>query len=338
MTTVDSLASRTIARLSDSSRQALAADPIAAAAAELDLTIICRKQVEQKRDSRGGCSGISFLEDRLVQYVETPGSKRAYFTVLHEVGHFLVLDDDDALDWIADEADPSSALETLCDAIAAQLLLPDSTVSATIGAGPVTSRHVLDLYSQSSASRWVSAIAVARYLPCAGAVLVANRESRAIELASRRPDPVEGWPLALPWPGETLAPGNRLASLSAQGDFTGRITWTNQWRQSADFYVDAIAAGSQLVAVLAVKDLWQSEKLHIEEVREFDRRPSQLISCCGSNRRIHGYPCSICGEIPCPGCKECRCDKNNRKLVRCDSCFVSYPPQTVVDGRCEQCR
>ena len=72
-----------------------------------------------QRGDGGWCDGVSFFDSGVVVYAQQHG-RRDNFTLAHELGHFLVFDDTDALNWIADQPDPGRTLEQVCEEIAAQ--------------------------------------------------------------------------------------------------------------------------------------------------------------------------------------------------------------------------
>ena len=209
---------------------------------------------------------------------------------------------------------------------------------------PPVTRHVLDLYEASQASMPACAIALAERLPGLGAVLLVDRDFESDELkvryASVHPDPGHGWPKVYPWPGQVLPVAHPLRFLTAGAAVQRRTFWATPWDDRADFYMDAVANNDRrIVAVLTDTDLWGAEKFHPNTTREFDQRPEQKITCCGRMRTARGYPCQECGQVHCPICGKCRCDRQNDELVTCSGgCFLSYRPNLLVDGRCEDCR
>ena len=117
-------ANRLVAAIPANVRQALALDAEGALTGLLGIHVASVPQLQDSRGAGGWCDGLSLTTNRIICYAPSPGSRRQNFTLLHELGHLHVNDDDDALDWLADRADPSGDLERLCDAIAAGVLLP----------------------------------------------------------------------------------------------------------------------------------------------------------------------------------------------------------------------
>lgn len=182
-------------------------------------------------------------------------------------------------------------------------------------------------------------------------------EDRAVvRYASVRPDPHHGWPKVYPWPGQAVPPGHPLQYLlsSAQtgpprtaGGFNAeprtiqqRSFWATPWGDRATFYLDAVAVSPRrVIGVFADTDLWGAERFHPAERRDYDQRPEQEITCCGQTRKVRGYPHDPCGQIHCPLCGKCRCDRRDDELVMCDGgCFLKFKPHLLANGRCEECR
>lgn len=319
-------------------------DPLGTMEQGLGLRVQAADHLMEQRADGGACDGLSFLKDGVVLYAPTLNSKRENFTLAHEVGHWLVAQIPEIFDWLFEQHDANRLLETLCDRIAQHLLLGESTLAAAVGQGPLRAQSVVDLYQSSQASMPACAIALAARIPRLGAVLLADREYNTDELvvsyASVHPHPTQGWPKVYPWPGQAVPSGHPIRTLKEGASVQRRTFWAMPWGDRADFYMDALAiTGRRVVAVLAETDLWGAEVFHPPTTRQYDDRPEQSINCCGQVRAVRGYPCQICGQVFCPNCKKCRCDRQNDELVRCaGTCFLSYRPNLLENGLCEECR
>ncbi|HEY0227399.1 MAG TPA: ImmA/IrrE family metallo-endopeptidase, partial [Mycobacterium sp.] len=323
---VDRLVAKALSIVEDRHRQAFAADPVAVLQASLGLTVRSVPQLSARRDDGGACDGMSFLDDGVILYAPTPNSRRANFTLAHELGHWLIDQLDDAYDWLADQTDPPRLLETVCDRIAADLLLPPSLIDSAIAARPLRAQHVLDLYERSNASRPACAIAVARRLPSFGAVVIIDSAQAEVSFASIQPDAEQGWPAVIPWRGQQVPPGHPLRSVTSVSPFTGRIMWRTRWGYQQHYYTDAVGEGNRVIAVFCDADEWGSEHLHIDPAREYDQRPVADLTCCGQTTAVRGYPCPDCGQPYCPRCGLCRCQKAALREQRCDNCTLQYQP------------
>ncbi|MCL1900473.1 MAG: ImmA/IrrE family metallo-endopeptidase, partial [Promicromonosporaceae bacterium] len=102
------------------------------------------------RSNGSSCHGMSFLDGGVIMYAPSPHSRRENFTVAHEVGHFLVAKQEDILDWLGDLSDPKRALETVCDRIASELLLPRMLIDQVTGGQAPLAEHVIALFEASN--------------------------------------------------------------------------------------------------------------------------------------------------------------------------------------------
>jgi hypothetical protein len=120
---------------------------------------------------------------------------------------------------------------------------------------------------------------------------------------------------------------------------TRRTFWETRWGTRAEFYVDAVVDNTRTIAVFSDVDLWGSEKLHLDPIRDYDQRPMAEIHCCGSTHPVRGYPCDTCHQPFCPACQRCRCDRAAEKERMCTGgCYLKFQPHLLVDGVCEECR
>lgn len=312
-------------------------DPVAVIRDGLGLKIRAVDHLTEHREDGGACHGLSFLQDGVILYAPTQSSKRENFTLAHELAHWLIEQNNELYDWLADQNEPQRLLEALCDRIAQRLLLPETLVDSVL-VGPVRAQHVLDLYGRSEASRPVCAIAIAKRLPCCGSVLLIDRATGEILHASVQPDVQEGWPTVFPWPGNTVSAGHPLLNMRRGDALTRRTYWQAPWGNRRQYYADAVCDGRRVVAVLADVDLWNAEKLHADEPGDFDRRPSSQVTCCGRTVTVRGYPCEECHRHRCPHCARCDCDRRADREAVCTGCFLRFQRHLLVNGTCEDCR
>lgn len=128
-----------------------ASDPIGALREDLDLKVQPVEHLTERREDGGACDGVSYLQDGVILYAPTGSSKRENFTLAHELGHWLIEQQEELYDSLADQDEPQRMLETLCDRIAQRLLLPESLIDSVVGLGPLRATHVLEMYSRSNA-------------------------------------------------------------------------------------------------------------------------------------------------------------------------------------------
>lgn len=333
----DRIVERALARLSPNVREAFARDPLGTVQTHLGLSVAEVPELADRRSSGGRCDGVSFLEHGVLLFARTR-SKRYNFTIAHEVGHWLVDQTAGIYDWIGDQPDPQAILENLCDRIAQRLLLPDTVIDQVVGEGPLRASHLLRLASVSNASRAASCIGIVRRLPGAGAVAYASRETGAIAYSSIQPHPELGWPTVYPWPGQSLPEGSPFLQLGTGQESTKLSAWTSRWGKTVDYFIDAVADEDYIYLIFSDMNIWQITTGFVPKELQFDRRPHQTIFCCGQERAVRGYPCASCGQISCPKCGRCRCDKRSSHETPCSDCGTVYLPHLLdTDGRCEMC-
>jgi hypothetical protein len=321
-----------------STQEHLALDPLDALTTRLGLAVRPVQTLSSSRDDGGFCDGMSFLEDGIILYAPTPNSRRQNFTLMHELGHWIVEKDQALFDWIADQEDPAVLLETICDRIAQRLLLPEALTDEVVGTDVVRAHHIQDLFENSQASYQACSIAIARRIRGLGAVVLVDRFDGRVHHASIQPDPDDGWPVVYPWPGQRLHEAHALRSLASGSTLTRRINWRDGLDRTEDFYADAIADGRRVITVLAGHDIWQVDRGYMIQPRDFDRRPFLSIHCCGTESTFRGYPCPTCQQGFCPICKRCRCDRAAKSESLCTGCFTLVQKHLLIDGVCENCR
>ena len=134
--------------------------------------------------TRGSCSIDGYYTADVdprqpwIFYADDVHEDRARFTILHELGHHLVvtvaaavLDDIDTVG----AKTGSGAIQTeeaVCHRFAGNLLVPDELLHDTIGSDRVTPDHVLTVHERGAASWEAVAVRVAEVMPVAGAVVL----------------------------------------------------------------------------------------------------------------------------------------------------------------------
>lgn len=359
MKTLEDCAAAALDAMGQEARTKFVLDPLGTMRTDLGLKVTAADHLAERRADGGACDGLSFLKDGVILYAPTDNSRRENFTLAHEVGHWLVGKTPRIFDWLVEQPSPKQVLETLCDRIGQRLLLTDIAISSVVEGTPIRARHVIELYQASQASIPVCAIALTSRLTCMGAIVVVDIDPSAfddravVRYASVRPDPSRGWPKVYPWPGQVVPSGHpiqlllsraRTSSAHAPSPMPQELQrlsfWSTPWRERAPFYLDAVALSRhRAIAILADTDLWGAERFHPAERRDYDQRPEQEITCCGQTRPVRGYPHAPCGQIHCPTCGKCRCDRRDDELVLCGgNCFLKYKLHLLVDGLCEDCR
>jgi hypothetical protein len=256
-------AERLVSKLSTNLTAAISASPIDGGR-ELGLTVHSVDRLTDRRGAQGWCDGVSFLKEGVTVYVRSPNSRRENFTIAHEIGHWLVDRDDDAVDWLADLPDAARSLEQLCDQVAGRLLIPDETLDAIIGARRIEATDIRALYEHTTASEPVCAIAFTRRLRTPGAVVLLDRTAFTVSYASLIWDSSDEQPIAYPWPGQQIPADHPLRNLAVGGSVRRRSWWSTPWGEQHTYYLDAVSGQNRIAAVFAETDLWGCEELHLD--------------------------------------------------------------------------
>lgn len=331
--TTQSVATRIVAEVHAGQRLELGRQPLRALR-RLGFIVDAVSTPASSRGAQGWCDGMSFSSGRAIVYRQTD-NRRENFTLLHEYAHGLVDDDDEALEWLADLPDTSRELERLCDAIAAELLLPSTAVNAVVKAGPVRAEHAVALYDGTQASHHAIAVRLVARLPCAGSVFMVNAKTLTVAFAATSSD------LQI-WPGKNqpVPAGHALHRLQPEQTITAPSFWATPWGKRQSLYVDARRRTNWTHVVLAERDIWQTETFHARyDDRDLPReRQVRTLSCpCGYRGTTAGAVCDEAEHPYCPRCHECLCFFGPRDRIKCPNCNMVVPATDIQDGRCSMC-
>lgn len=331
MSTVSSVAQDIVGKIDADVRKRVATKPLDAVRNDFSLDVI-EIDDPRRRGDGGSCDGFSFLDVGAIHYRPT-WTDRQYFTIAHELAHFLVERDDPAMNWLTSQPSTLRLLEKVCDAAASRLLIPDELIRA-IGSAPAA-RDLAVLANSTHASRSACIVRIAERLPCDGFIALVNPYEQQVFFASRREDTR---PYA--WQGNPVPDGHPLRRVDDHGELKIESWWPFPSGDHVRYYLSAYRDDDWVYAIFAERDLWNIAKFHTPEQREQDQRPEFTIRCsCGFNRTIRAYPCSECGVPSCPGCGRCDCDRRAERPADCCSvCGLTYPLHLIADGVCVDCR
>lgn len=327
-------ARRIVANIASDKRALIASNPIAGIET-LNYTVVAEPALTSKRGGGGWCDGLSFAEQNTVIYAPTPGSKRQNFTLLHEVGHILIEDDDAALVWLADRDNPDMEIERLCDEIASLLVIPDDMLNDIVGTGPVTADHLKTLVTVSSASGPACAIALSTHLS-SGAVFIIDRATAKVVHSATRGDDLKVYP----WRDTNAPKAHPLLNLTPGASTAGKSYWLDQWNRRQDYYFSAVATEKRIYAIFSINDLWGIDRFHGGQAPpDKSSAPRRSFRCaCGFSGPVTGWPCEVCDHLYCPKCGDCDCQRRARAQVRCSACFCNAPMADLEQGVCSGCR
>ncbi len=329
--TIQQHARRIVSKLDPALREELAASPLDG----LDQAGLRVAKLEHNDRPGRWCEGLSTTDSGIVLYLATPNSRRENFTLLHEYAHTLVEADDVAMVWLADQADDKASTEQLCNAVASMLLVPPEVIDDIVGPGPVRADHLLQLHRSTEASQSAIAVALARRLGTAGAVVLVDRASAAVAHAA-----LVGELAIWPWKDQAIPDTHPLGRLQPGIHLQTQSWWATPWGERQNYYLDAVATTKRAYAILATTDIWHMDTFHGgDPVPERETRPGSTRACrCGYSGAMIGYPCPTCHANFCPKCNTCLCDARDAAARRCGRCTLFYAPSALVDGLCSDCR
>ncbi|GAB3854615.1 hypothetical protein GCM10028801_09030 [Nocardioides maradonensis] len=334
MTTRHVHALRIVAALPADQRANIALDPIAGIK-DLDYEVVAEPALTSQRGAGGWCDGMSFADQNTVMYAPTPESKKENFTLLHEVAHILVENDDEALIWLADCDNYEVELERLCEQIAAALVVPEALIDEVVGTGPPTGENLKTLVTRSAASGPACAIALSSRLS-SGAVVLIDRVAGTVIQSALRGEDLKVYP----WNGTHVPDGHPLLKLEPGSGKTSRQYWVDTWGRRQEYYVNAVATEKRIYAIFSVTDLWNVDRFHGgQEPPEKSNAPRLTIRCaCGYFGKAFGWPCDTCKRQYCPRCGDCDCARRASAQQPCSNCFCNAPTGDLEDGVCSNCR
>lgn len=292
-------------------------------------------RLRPERDVTGSCSVAGSFNPGpppVITVVESRSTRRQRFTALHELGHRLIAEDEILADVFFDLPDRGAALEEdICDAIAAEILLPAHVVAEHIAPEGPTARGVAALFHASQASREACCVRASQHIFGTGHVMLA-RHGIAQFTASHG----------------TLY---RVARNTPQGDghITAKAASNGTWRseapvryasgaQSERFFADAVADGDYVFAVfLDAKAPW----IHGVTLYSGDRVEPTEAYCvrCDEPFETLAAACATCGDYRhSPGCERCSCEPVRRERC-CDTCFLHKHVSQFArdDATCKDC-
>lgn len=271
----------------------------------------------------GDCSVAGSFEvgpPPVINVVVAASVGRQHFTALHEYGHRLVLNDAEIQDVFFEDRDGGRRLEEdICDAIAGQLLIPDSRVDEYIDSKGPTAHAVLNLiHATPNSSREACCVRAVERLRGPGHVMLA-RDGIAQFTASR------GTPY-------------RVRRATAQGDehITAKAAQRGTCREEAPvifasgrpsdrFFADAAADDDGYVVAVFVdaKPPWISGLA----LASRDRTDPAEAYCthCEVDFTTLAAPCPKCRDyFHTPGCGRCSCGPAVSDRL-CTQCFLRRP-------------
>ncbi len=283
--------------------------------------------------TRGSCSIDGYYTSDVdphqpwIFYADDVHEDRARFTILHELGHHLLVTVADALlddiD-IVGAATGSGAIQTeeaVCHRFAGNLLVSDELLTETIGSDRVRPDHVVAIHDQGGASWEAVAVRVAEVMPVAGAVVVL-RDGVTVAFCAASSRLGSAW-----WPRDSrLDPNGPLA----RGLNLRQTAQPEQYRFGLGYprrlFCDTLPIhGGLAIGVLSDKPSDGSLSI-IEEAEPVWKERAQFCEWCQGVERDRGW-CYRCSGPYCPECDRCGCSHPAQNPV-CPECRLIKPART----------
>ncbi len=311
-------------------RGALATDPFTTVENAFDLKVALRDETPEGCS----CAGSYDAERRTIFVAVTPFSRRSRFTCLHELFHHLVDIDENLLLEVI-ELHPSGrgrpAEEKVCDAFAAEILLPDPLVDGVLAGCKPEAQHLLKLFERSHASREACAVRLSQRLGGEGHVMLAALNGTAIFTASASTYTVAR--------GVPQGAGHITSSAARHGKARGETFVRFGSGAEKPLWGDAVTDGQFVYAVLVDTPTWEVSGVRIHR-RAFERPAPSEVECprCGHSYETWERPCGICGIQLCPHCGRCGCRAEVREKA-CSKCHLVKPSRQFPAGsdQCADC-
>jgi len=284
-----------------------------AAAVELYFGPIGFQPLPSSRVVTGQCATDGYYDSAIdprqpwIIYAEDVHPARVRFTILHELGHHLLVTVADSL---LDDIDVvgagagGGAIETeeaVCHRFAGNLLVPDEVLVETIGNDRVKPEHVVAIHEQGSASWEAVAVRVAEVMPMAGAVVLL-RDGSTVAFCAASSRMGSAW-----WPrGSSLDPNGPLA----RGLNLRQIARHEQYRFGLGYprsmFCDTLPVhGGLAIGVLSDKPSDGSLSI-IEDAEPAWKERVKFCEWCQGVERDVGW-CFRCNGAYCPECDRCGC-------------------------------
>lgn len=254
---------------------------------------------------------------------------RRRFTALHEFGHSLIEEDEEIHDLLFEQADRGVRLtEAICDAIAAEILLPLELVSDYISERGPTARGVRDLFRASPASREAVCVRAAQLIRGEGHVMLADNGVARFCASRGSPYRVRR--------GSPQGADHITVAAQLRGTARGMASVVYGSGATSDrYHVDAFADDDDYVFAVFVADrpAWETEFT----TTGVDRTDPVEVECphCDEQFTTLAAPCQRCGDRVHTECGRCSCPQVRER--RCAVCWTSKAVHLFPSPTSEVC-
>lgn len=258
---------------------------------------------------------------------------REAFSLLHELGHHLLWDSYAVIDAFQqlNRQQERALEEDICDAFAAELLLPEHLVDDVLDGGEITARALRGLADHRRASRAACCVRLAQRLGGDGYLVLADRDG-ALRFCAAAGDAYRVARTAEQPRESVLARAGR----AGRADGTDCLTHRSG-AKTPTMYVDAVADDDYVYAV------YQSRRprgmfVTIPDHERKGRRPEVLCVHCGTEFVAFDERCERCDAPPCSDCGRCGCQAASATRL-CETCWLHKPATEFPtdEACCEEC-
>lgn len=269
-----------------------------------------------------------------ILYANDGSEARTRFTLLHELGHHLLVTDlahllDDVDRLAGPSTSPTAVEEKVCHSFAGRILISDEMMSDVVGDGPLMPTHIAQLHDVSRASWEASAVraVTSRAEKCAVVLLRAEGEVGFCATSTRM-----GWS---GWRrGSAVASGGPLDRAFSRDHRALPDTFRHGLPFATKMFCDTAAIDAHLaVAVMSARPSDGHFEILEEEPPSWQER-EELCELCGGER-TEGW-CDVCKGRHCIDCGRCACTKAIEN-PNCPGCGLRSPfrPGARVCLTCE---
>jgi Zn-dependent peptidase ImmA (M78 family) len=281
-------------------------------------SFVVRLRPEEASSDRCSVAGsYSAGPPATITVAESLSIRRRCFSALHEYGHHLIRLDKPIHDLFFDHADGGVGLEEdVCDAVAAELLLPDSLVDRFIGNRGPSARSVFELFNEGGASREAACVRAAQRLLGDGYIILGEGS------VARFTASVSSYRIAR---NVDQGPDSILAQASRRGTARGKAhPLFRTGNEGPQLFADAVSAGGYVFTVLTDSPAWEDFTVRDKD-DIFEEHEGSCLSC-EIDFTTRKAPCPSCGQPLCWKCGGCWCGVGVKVKERfCTECTMIRP-------------
>jgi len=270
----------------------------------------------------GECSTDGFYDTEItpgiprIFYADDVAETRVRFTVLHELGHHLFVNDAaallDDLDQVGGSAKGAAAAEEkVCHRFAGQVLVDDRLLNDVIGDGRLGPKHIVEIRERSNASWDATAVRAAERINGPGAVVLI-RDPGLISFCAAAHIESPWWGRGSPVdPAGPLARSLRADQTAVPDTYRFGLSFARR------LFCDTFKVHDRLAVAVLTQKASDSHFEILEELEPAWREREQFCDWCNGERSV-GW-CDRCKGRYCQDCERCGCGRPIKNPI-CPSC------------------